>query len=59
MRSGSSEFDKILTIEKAVHNKNYPEKDLFEKEVPAALLDSLVTSGECGDQGMAQEQTEA
>ena len=25
-----SEFDKILTIEKAVHNKNYPEKDLFE-----------------------------
>mgnify|MGYP001388856565 FL=1 len=25
-----SEFDKILTIEKAAHNKNYPEKDLFE-----------------------------
>ena len=25
-----SEFDNILTIEKAVHNKNYPEKDLFE-----------------------------
>jgi len=24
-----SEIDKILTIEKAVHNKNYPEKDLF------------------------------
>ena len=25
-----SELDKIATIEKAVHNKNYPEKDLFE-----------------------------
>ena len=25
-----SEIDKILTLEKAVHNKNYPEKDLFE-----------------------------
>ena len=25
-----SELDKISTIEKAVHNKNYPEKDLFE-----------------------------
>ena len=25
-----SEFDKISTIEMAVHNKNYPEKDLFE-----------------------------
>ena len=25
-----SEIDKILTIEKATHNKNYPEKDLFE-----------------------------
>ena len=25
-----SEIDKIATIEKAVHDKNYPEKDLFE-----------------------------
>tara|TARA_A100001015_G_scaffold18332_1_gene21245 strand:+ start:171 stop:1943 length:1773 start_codon:yes stop_codon:yes gene_type:complete len=25
-----SELEKISTIEKAVHNKNYPEKDLFE-----------------------------
>jgi len=25
-----SEIDKIATIEKAAHNKNYPEKDLFE-----------------------------
>ena len=25
-----SEIDKISTIEKATHNKNYPEKDLFE-----------------------------
>ncbi|MBD1140844.1 hypothetical protein IDH20_01575 [Pelagibacterales bacterium SAG-MED39] len=25
-----TEFDKIRTIEKATHNKNYPEKDLFE-----------------------------
>ena len=25
-----SEIEKISTIEKAVHNKNYPEKDLFE-----------------------------
>ena len=25
-----SELDKISTIEKAAHNKNYPEKDLFE-----------------------------
>merc|ERR1711991_733621 len=25
-----SEVDKISTIEKATHNKNYPEKDLFE-----------------------------
>ena len=25
-----SELDKIATIEKATHNKNYPEKDLFE-----------------------------
>jgi hypothetical protein len=25
----TSEIDKIATIEKAVHNKNYPEKDLF------------------------------
>ena len=25
-----SELDKISTIEKATHNKNYPEKDLFE-----------------------------
>ena len=25
-----TELDKILTIEKAVHNKNYPEKDLFQ-----------------------------
>ena len=25
-----SEIDKISTIEKAAHNKNYPEKDLFE-----------------------------
>ena len=25
-----TELDKISTIEKAVHNKNYPEKDLFE-----------------------------
>ena len=25
-----SDLDKISTIEKAVHNKNYPEKDLFE-----------------------------
>ena len=24
-----SEYDKILTLEKATHNKNYPEKDLF------------------------------
>ena len=26
----TSELDKISTIEKAVHNKNYPEKDLYE-----------------------------
>ena len=26
----TSELDKIATIEKAVHNKNYPEKDLLE-----------------------------
>ncbi len=26
----TSEFNKISTIEKAVHNKNYPEKDLYE-----------------------------
>jgi hypothetical protein len=25
-----SELDKISTIEKATHDKNYPEKDLFE-----------------------------
>ena len=25
-----SELEKISTIEKAVHNKNYPEEDLFE-----------------------------
>ena len=25
-----TEIDKILNIEKAVHNKNYSEKDLFE-----------------------------
>ncbi len=37
-------------VSKAEDSREVSEKDLFEREVPAALLDSLVTSGECGDQ---------
>ena len=37
-------------VSKAKDHREVSEKDLFEKEVPSALLDSLVTSGECGDQ---------